>query len=141
MSEKKTRNLNPKSLENIKKSQFKPGQSGNPSGKPKDPIRAALRNLTIKEYRDVIELAMVSNLQALQDLIKDPNTSAVQVGVGTAMIKAIKNGDINVIERLAERLVGKIPDKLEVTSNNKSVVTNIDQAKLAEAIKQLENDV
>lgn len=124
----------------MKAHQFKKGKSGNPGGLPKNPAVTALRNLTIKEYREVIELALVSNLEALAKLANDPATSAVQMGVARALMNAVKKGDFDIIERLATRIVGKIPDKLEVTSKNESAITILDQAKVAEANKNLEND-
>jgi hypothetical protein len=130
----------PKQLANLKP--IKKGEVRNPlGGKTQNPALRALRKLTIKEYSEVIELALTSNVAALKDIIKHPETSAIQVGVAMALIKAINAGDWTIIEAIAARIVGKLPDRLEVTSNNDTKITHIDEAKLSVAIQKLENDV
>lgn len=120
-----------------KHSQFKPGKSGNPEGARKhNPIRKALKNLTVESYREVIEAVCTGNVAHLQDMVKDPKTSALQVGVAAAVIKAIQVGDYTTIERIAERIVGKIPDELNVKSSNtnlNSAPIDLDQLKAARA--------
>lgn len=123
---------------------FKPGVSGNPKGRPPlNPIQRALKNLTIASYREVIEAVCTGNLDNLKDMMENPKTSALQVGVARAFMKAIQAGDYSVIERIAERIVGKIPDELNVTSTNRNanLNANIDQEKLKAALAQLEKDV
>lgn len=100
-----------------KATQFKKGQSGNPEGaRAHNPAIKALKALTIESFREIIELVMKGNLQSLKSVINDPDTSAVQVGIAKAFLKAIRNGDYTVIEKIAERIVGKIPDQLNITS-------------------------
>lgn len=99
-------------------SRFKKGQVGNPRGAgAHNPALKALKHLTIVEYREVIELALTSNLGALKAIADSQTASAVQVGVARALHKALKAGDFVIVEALAQRLVGKIPDKLEVNNN------------------------
>lgn len=122
-------------------SRFKKGQSGNPlGGRAHSPATKALRKLTIDTYREVIELVLTSNLSALKALVENPKTSAVQVGVATAFLKAIKNGDYAVIERIAERIVGKIPDELNVRSKSDTTL-NISKEALRAALKEIEKEL
>lgn len=128
----------------MKAKQFKPGQSGNPKGRPPlSPIQRALKNLTIESYREVIEAVCTGNIDNLKQMVEDPKTSALQVGVARAFMKAIQAGDYAVIERIAERIVGKIPDELKVSSSNINANLNatIDKQKLKAALEQLEKDV
>lgn len=112
-----------KVIKHLQPHQFKPGQSGNPEGaRAHNPITKALKNLTVATYREVIELVLTGNLDALKDMVHDPKSSSLQVGIAKAFAKAIENGDYGVIERIAERIVGKIPDELNVNSNNNSNV-------------------
>lgn len=132
----KTKKPLPKKME---KYQFKPGQSGNPEGARKhNPIQKALKNLTVQTYREVIEAVLTGNVDNLRAMVEDPQTSALQVGVATAFINAIKSGDYAVIERIAERIVGKIPDELNVNAKNinanlnaQVIDTNLLKAELA----------
>lgn len=103
------------------KAPWKKGQSGNPKGRPKgttNVIRQALRELTVETYREVIETVLKGNMAALQAIIDDPDTPVIQVGVAKAFMKAMKAGDYATIERIAERIVGKIPDEINLVSKN-----------------------
>lgn len=123
---------------------FKPGQSGNPKGRPPlNPIQRALKNLTVETYRDVIQAVCTGNLDNLKAMVEDPSISALQVGVARAFLKAMQAGDYAVIERIAERIVGKIPDELKVSSSNVNANLNatIDKEKLKAALEQLDQDV
>lgn len=134
----------PRTTKHLKKHQFKPGQSGNPEGgRIINPALRTLSRLTVDTYREVIELVLTGNLAALRELVENPKTPAIQVGVATAFLKAIKNGDYAVIERIAERIVGKIPDQLNVTNNTNinAKVTVFDQKALAQALLELDEDV
>lgn len=131
----------PKELNDHK---FQPGVSGNPNGRPKlTPLQREARTLTLESLRNVIEVVLTGTLQDLKELIEDPKTPAVQVGIATAILKSIKSGDPTVLERFCERLVGKIPDKIEVINNTQinQQVTVIDRVALRAAIDKLENDV
>jgi hypothetical protein len=100
---------------------FPKGVSGNPKGKPKgaiSPIQRALKELTVDTYREVIELVLVGNEAAVEAILVDDKRSLLQKGVARAFIKACKNGDYEVIERIAERIVGKIPDNINLISKN-----------------------
>lgn len=123
---------------------FKKGQSGNPNGgRAHSPAIRALKNLTVDTYREVIELVLTGNLAALKAMVEHPDTPAVQVGVATAFMKAIKNGDYGVIERIAERIVGKIPDVVQVTNNtnlNATVAAVTEETLRAKLIK-IRNEV
>lgn len=122
---------------------FKKGQSGNPrGGQMHNPAVKALKKLTIETYREVIELVLTGNLTDLKAMAENPATPALQVGIAAAFMKAIKSGDYTVIERIAERIVGKIPDVVNVNSTNTNTNLNsIDKATLRQALAELEDDV
>lgn len=132
----------------LKPHHFKPGQSGNPHGRPPlNPIQKALKNLTIATYREVIEVVMTGNIDNLKAMIIDPNTPALQVGIARSFIKAIDAGDYGVIERIAERIVGKIPDELNLNSKNMNANLNVnanapvDEEKLKAVLAKIEADI
>lgn len=134
----------PRTAKHLKPHHFKKGQSGNPAGgRIQNPITRALKNLTVESYRQVIEAVCTGNVDNLRAMIEDPKTSALQVGVATAFVKAIKAGDYAVIERIAERIVGKIPDELNVHAKNINANLNaaLDPEKVKAALAQLERDV
>lgn len=100
-----------------------------------DPRIKALKNLTLDTYREVIELVLTGNISDLQAMIKNPKTTAIQVGVAKAFVEAINKGDYTVIERIAERIVGKIPDELNVRASN--VNANLNAAVDIEQLKTM----
>lgn len=117
----------PKTTKHLKPHQFKPGQSGNPAGGQKhNPIAKALKNLTVESYRDIIKAACTGNVDYLRAMVKNPKMSALQVGVANALAKAIERGDVEVIERLVSRIVGKIPDEINVNATNVNLNAEID---------------
>lgn len=128
-----------KQLANLKK--WKKGQSGNPlGGAAHDPAKRALKNLTLQTYREVIELVLTGNVAALKAMVEHPDTPAIQVGVATSFMKAIKSGDYGIIERIAERIVGEIPKVVKIDSvNNTNLSINPIELKLA--LEKLEQDV
>ena len=128
----------------LKRFQFKPGQSGNPDGgKKHDPIKKVLKNLTIETYREVIEAVLTGNLENLKEMIENPKTSVLQVGIAKAIVRAVKEGDYEIIERIAERIVGKIPDELNLHSTNKNFNANakVPVARVKEALAKLYEEI
>jgi hypothetical protein len=129
-----------------KHSQFKKGQSGNQAGaRAHNPAIKALQKLTVESYREIIELILSNNVAAVKTIAEDPNTTALQVGIAVAFLKAIKNGDYTVIERIAERIVGKIPDVVTVNQNTNMAISGsikvFDKVALKAAMDEIEKDV
>ena len=88
-------------------------------------------------------MVLTGTVKDLKALAENPNTPAIQVGAATAFMKAIREGDWMIMEKFAERLVGKIPDIINVNSQNKTIVgiSSVDKEKLRVALAELENDV
>ncbi len=137
----------PRTTKHLKKHQFKPGApSANPHGRPPlTPAQKALRKLTLQSLQDVIEMALTGNIEELKALAQEPNTPALQVGVATAILRAIKDGDPAVLERFAERIVGKIPDRLhlsgEVDLTVDAQIAIASDAELEERLKRIRSNV
>lgn len=134
--------VNPKSLENLK--MWKKGESGNPIGsRAHNPATRALKKITLESYREMIELVLTGNLSQLKEIAENPKTPALQVGIATAFMKAIKEGNHEIIERIAERLVGKIPDELNIKSQslNANLNAEVPLEKVKAALQKLQGDV
>lgn len=82
---------NPKSRANLRKG-WKPGQSGNPKGRPKGTLYLS---------------------EALREQLHDPETVRQ---IAMKIIKDAKRGNYNAINLLAERTEGKVP--LGLTTDN-----------------------
>ena len=125
---------------------FKKGVSGNPKGRPPlTAVQRALRELTLETYREVIKTALTGNIADLKELAENPDTPAIQVGVATAIMRAIKDGDPSVLERFAARIVGKIPDDIRITStsdvNMKAQLALVDDAEIKARLIKIKSDV
>lgn len=101
-----------------------------------------MRKITIETYREVIEVVLTGNLKDLKAIAEDPASPAIQVGIAVSFMKAIKSGDYHVIEKIAERIIGKIPDVVNVNNTNiNAEVTSISQDVLKKAFEKLQRDV
>lgn len=86
---------------------YKPGQSGNPSGKPKyaysaDQVRARIQNL------------MAQPLSALKEQRKSESISGMDAMIISCILEGYKTGDFGRLNGLLDRIVGKVTDKSEV---------------------------
>lgn len=52
--------------------------------------------------------------QQICDIVNDENTPAMTTLLGTMIVKAIDEGDERRMDFLLARIVGKVPDRLEV---------------------------
>lgn len=91
----------------LKPFEFKPGQSGNPSGRPKiaeeeklarENFRLALANLGTKTRKE------------LQDIINDPNSPAAYVLQASALSHFLKKGNPGLLGEMNNRILGKQAD-------------------------------
>lgn len=131
---------NPKSLANLKA--IKKGQVLNPLGAgAHNKALQALRKFGQKEYSDIIEYALTNNLRALQKVIKDPETPAIKVGVAKALLNAINFSDWNVINQIAERLVGRPAQKIELkTETDLSHLSDDDLEQVKKILMKNQNE-
>lgn len=129
----------PQAADRIRPYQWKPGQTGNPNGRPTlTKEQRAMRALTLTSYREVIELALTGNLEELKAFAQDPDTPVIQVGVATAILRAIKNGDAGVLEMFAARIIGKIPEVINVNNTNTpTTISNLSETQLEERLRRI----
>lgn len=107
---------NSEKWERLKPYQFKPGQSGNPNGRPKK--------------------------DAAQDIARrifENNPEAVYTALGKALLK----GNAYAFKELAERAYGKLTEKRELTGANGGPVEfkEANESDINERIAQLERDL
>lgn len=128
-----------------KHGQIKKGEVRNPKGiggVHHNPMIKALRKVTLESYRQIIELVLTSDVAAIKKIAENPKSTGLQVGIAVAFLKAIKNGDYTIIERIAERIVGKIPDEIKIQPMSiTQKISVIDKTALAKALLELEEEV
>ena len=94
---------------------FQKGKTGNPNGRPKDP--ASVRAL--KSYSRDIIATLINELgnmtrKELKAVVKDKKTPAIKVSIAQAYIRA----DFSTIDRMLDRVIGKVPQRNEIDSKN-----------------------
>jgi len=97
--------------------QFKPGQSGNPGGRPKLPedVKEA-RQLNRVEFERIVNRHLWMTKAQLQEAIKDPAAPLIETMVGTLIAKAIQAGDHIRLEFILCRLIGKVQERIEIST-------------------------
>lgn len=121
----------------VPKHAFKKGQSGNPSGRPKLPA-------DILEGRKLnqIEVARILNrfsnytLIQLKEILESPESTTLELAIGKIMAEGIKTGDQSRINFILDRMIGKVPDKIELSGEVKNEIT-VKKESVEDRIKQL----
>lgn len=98
---------------------IKKGEVRNPLGaRAHDPFKRRLKHLTTEELRDVACLVINGNIEELKAIAKDPATSALKVWLCSVALKGIARGDVHSLDKLLERLIGKVPQAVNVGDPN-----------------------
>lgn len=107
-----------------KDTQFKPGESGNPKGRPPVPsLKSVLKNLIDSQApKAIIDLAYVQKLTEKKDLTYN---DVLALRLATA---ALVEGDIAAIKEIFDRLEGKAQQTVDVTTGgdpiNQQIIIN-----------------
>jgi hypothetical protein len=130
------------SLDNLKK--FKKGQSGNPDGGRKhNPEMRKIKNLTQEELIEVGNMVIKGSTEEMRALVINPESNVLQAMVARVALRTISKGDPKALETLLCRLIGKVPDIVQLNSNNTNANVNVSVSKedLRAVVKELEDDV
>lgn len=96
---------------------FKPGVSGNPGGRPKLPeeIKKAA-TLTATEFVAIASRFTKLTPNELQEELKTGLLTNLEHVVATVIRRAIIDGDYKAFDLMLSRIIGKIPDNLNLTA-------------------------
>jgi hypothetical protein len=87
---------------NGEKTQFKPGQSGNPKGRPKGP-----------SMKTVLEKFLSQSMDAKDPILGENRKMTVQERIVLSWIGAAMKQNIHAINSIVDRVDGKITEKIE----------------------------
>jgi hypothetical protein len=99
---------------------FEPGNKMGKGASCHNPALKVVRRMTHDDVAEIGQLIVEGNLEKLQAVKDDKNASVLKVWMCSVAIKAISRGDATALNALLDRIVGKVKDKVEVTSNNKT---------------------
>lgn len=97
---------------------FPKGKSGNPKGKP--PLtedERILKKLTKAQVIELTSLILGGNRKALLEINeeKNQNVSVFQAMLARVAIKIMATGDMDALDKLLNRLIGKVKEEVEVS--------------------------
>lgn len=99
---------------------FKKGNNANPlGGKLHDPEIRAIKRLTQDELKEVGTLVVKGDIEALKKLKEDSKCSVLQAMVASVAIRIISKGDMQALDVLLNRLIGKVKDELDMSVGGK----------------------
>ncbi len=102
---------------------FKKGKSGNPAGRPPDPPELkALKNLTKAELIRVANIVVKGDMAALKAIAASDKSSVLEAMLAGVCIRIMKRGDMQALNILLDRLIGRVPGKDELPPSTGSKV-------------------
>jgi len=89
---------------------WKPGRSANPGGVPKDPIKIALREFTPESIKALFSEILKKDADEILALRQDQTQPVIVQMLASIATHAVYDGDMQRLDRLLDRIIGKVPD-------------------------------
>ena len=102
---------------------FKPGQSGNPSGRPPVPpdIREA-RIMNKQDFARLLNQMMKLSIPEVTEIRASEDAPTSEVMVAQIVLAAAAEGDPKRADFILDRWIGKVKDEVEVTAIQPTVI-------------------
>jgi hypothetical protein len=105
------------------RTRFKPGQSGNPLGAgAHNQELKKLRKLTQQDVADVGTFIVEGDVTALRKLAADKKENALKAVMASVWLRAYDKGDMNAMNAILDRIVGKVKEVKELQGINGSAL-------------------
>lgn len=108
---------------NLKRGNFKKGQSGNPNGRPKG----------VRNFKTVIEEIFALPIDTLEEDLKlkilglNPKIKTIEDAFNARLVVDALEGDSYSKKEILERIHGKVTDKLDANVNTNNIELTIEQ--------------
>lgn len=118
---------------NLEAYKWKPGQSGNPKGRPRNRAVELLSTILTKkqvqmntqlteaEINAIENIILSLDIKALQQVAKNDDTPAYMKTLAMAAILDMKNGRTKTMDLLRDRQFGSVRKTVDVTTNGQSM--------------------
>jgi|GEM_PF-1879106 len=93
---------------------WKPGESGNPNGRPPE-THPNIKRFTKKAVQETFAELMVTSQDDLAKIRDDAQESGVRAAVASVILRARAKGEMASLDALIDRVIGKVPQKTELT--------------------------
>lgn len=115
---KKASGISKGNIENLKP--WKPGESGNISGRPKTPEEIKkLRKLSAKEFIDIADMVVRGSWSELEKIAKDKSETVLRV----KLAKGILDESYKTFDEILNRLIGKVKDELDLNLPKPTIIS------------------
>lgn len=104
--------------QNLKPQPFKKGddERRNLDGRPKKFVSSLkAQGYKLSEINDTYKTMLSMTKAQIEEAVKSPLATALEMMIGSAIIKAISKGDLSVLETLVSRPYGKPKETIEIT--------------------------
>lgn len=95
--------------------QFKPGASANPGAVPKNNGLRGQPKLTRAQLCEAANDLLTRTPSELQDVMRDKSSPMLDVMLSSVMIHIARTGDMQKLNSLLDRLIGKVKETVEIT--------------------------
>jgi hypothetical protein len=103
---------------------FKPGQSGNPNGRPRKYVSTLRESgYKVSEINDCIQVMMAMTVDELKEAFENKNATVLEKTIAAAIKKSIEKGSLYSIETLLSRVYGKPKEQVDMNVDADVVVT------------------
>lgn len=101
-----------------KEYQFKKGQSGNPSGRPKDLLTKDKVNAVLARFSDLTK-------EELKGVLDSKKSTMLEVMIASVMMKAAENGDPIRLDFLWNRSIGRVKEEIEIIDTEREELSKL----------------
>lgn len=123
-----------------KHTQFKKGQIANPLGITTSPLKRAINEFNSMEITKAIKIVMTSTPKEVEEIMNHPETTIGFKTILGAMLDACEQRSYSKFYEIAEHVIGKIPNKVDINGGISLGAKLDDKEKLKEVLKLVENE-
>ena len=101
---------------------WKPGESGNPKGRPKKPVLTMkVEGYKLAEINDTIQMMVGMTAPELLKVWENPKATILERTIASALRKSIEKGNLDSVETLLNRVYGKPKEKVDITTDGEKI--------------------